>query len=348
MLHTVFPGQLAIRAILIGAGVLLLAVFAVYADLLIYLSGAATEHIRIMLARTPISQAIATGALSASDKEKLAIVLEVRRFASDRLGLPANGSYTLYADIGRPSLGWNVYAAPKYAVEPHRWCFPIAGCVVYRGYFSHDKALDFARQLSATTGLNVYVAPFNAYSTLGYFDDPIVSSLLSLDILRLAALVIHELAHQKLYIPGNSRINEAFATVIEREGLTRFLMETGRVSAIKTVHAAWDAQDARDWEIVAARTTLKKLYEETLSLPEKEAGKKKVLDDLKNVACGTRCSGDIFPTTGDGPSGINNAYLVPFDTYFGEYDSLVSMLSRVNGDLTSFYAQVENKYKHQY
>lgn len=346
MIPTALHSKLTRRAIWVGAIAVSLVVAAMSAETPIYVFNAAVGHMRIMLARTPISQEIAQGTHSAPDRNKLAMVLEVRRFASDRLGLPANGSYTLYADIGRNFVGWNVYAAPRYAVEPHRWCFPVAGCVVYRGYFEEGKAIAFARQLSATTGFDVYVAPFNAYSTLGYFDDPIVSSLLSLDEFHLAALVIHELAHQKLYIPGNSRINEAFATVIEREGLMRWLMQTGRESAIKSVRATWDAQDGRIRQIVAARTTLKKLYEETLSVPEKETAKKKVLDDLKHVACGRRCSGETFPKTADGTPGINNAYLVPFDTYFGEYDALVSLLTSVDGDLARFYSEVGKKYKH--
>ena len=227
-MHAALGLLLKRRTIIVGFTMVLFVVLALYAELVGYLYHAAYEHMRIMLARRPIAQEIATGNLSSDDKAKLRVVLDVRGFASRHLGLPDNGSYTVYSDIGRENVGWNIYAAPKLSVVPRRWCFPIAGCVVYRGFFAKNDALAFARRLSESEDLDVYVGAFNAYSTLGYFNDPVLSSHLALDEYRLAALIIHELAHQRLYIPGNSRVNEAFATVVEREGLVRWMRQTGR------------------------------------------------------------------------------------------------------------------------
>ena len=151
------------RSIVVGIMIAILLALVVYAELIGYLYHAASEHMRITLARKPITEEIATGNLSTADKNKLRVVLDVRGFASRHLGLPDNRSYTLYSDIGRKNVGWNVYAAPNFSVQPRGWCFPIAGCVVYRGFFVEADAISFARKISASENLDVYVGPFNAY-----------------------------------------------------------------------------------------------------------------------------------------------------------------------------------------
>ena len=343
-MHAALGLLLKKRTIIVGFTMVLFVVLALYAELVGYLYHAAYEHMRIMLARRPIAQEIATGNLSSDDKAKLRVMLDVRGFASRYLGLPDNGSYTVYSDIGRENVGWNIYAAPKLSVVPRRWCFPIAGCVVYRGFFAKNDALAFARRLSESEDLDVYVGAFNAYSTLGYFNDPVLSSHLALDEYRLAALIIHELAHQRLYIPGNSRVNEAFATVVEREGLVRWMRQTGREASIPRVQASWDAQDIKIREIVAARDALKELYGSALGPREKEIEKAKLLDDLSKSVCTGGCSGITFPKANENTFEINNAYLVPFDTYFGEYDTLRSLLMGVGGDFERFYREVQRIY----
>src|SRR5207253_6303601 len=143
-----------------------------------------------------------------------------REFASGELGLPDSSSYRSYADIGRPYVVWNVVAAPEFSVSPKRWCFPIAGCVAYRGYFRERRAREFAAAL-AVRGYDVSVDGVPAYSTLGRFADPVLSSMLRYGDDELAATIFHELAHQLLYVRDDSQFNEAFASTVEDEGLER-------------------------------------------------------------------------------------------------------------------------------
>src|SRR5207248_938924 len=149
-----------------------------------------------------------------------------REFASRELGLPPGGSYGSDADIGRPYVVWKVVAAPEFSVSPKRWCFPVAGCVAYRGYFREQRAREFAAAL-AVRGFDVSVDGVPAYSTLGRFADPVLSSMLRYGDDELAATIFHELAHQLLYVRDDSEFNEAFATTVEDAGLERWLTQQG-------------------------------------------------------------------------------------------------------------------------
>jgi predicted aminopeptidase len=155
-------------------------------------------------------------------KIRLQRVKAMREFASRRLGLPANGSYTRYADLGRPFVTWNVFATPELSLDPKTWCFPIAGCVNYRGYFREAEAKDEAARLKQD-GDDVYIGGVPAYSTLGYFDDPILSSFIRWPESDVARLIFHELAHQLIYLPGDSVFNESYASMVEEVGLERWL-----------------------------------------------------------------------------------------------------------------------------
>ena len=163
-------------------------------------------------------------AASTSDpvlRAKLERAQEMRTFASRELALPDNGSYTRYADLGRPFVVWNVFAAPELSLSPRQWCFPIAGCVAYRGYFAEEEARAEGARLAAE-GYDVYVAGVPAYSTLGYFDDPVLSTFIRARDTEVARLIFHELAHQVVYVKDDSSFNESFAVEVEEEGLARW------------------------------------------------------------------------------------------------------------------------------
>ena len=155
-------------------------------------------------------------------KIRLTRIRKMREFASDTLGLPSNGSYTRYTDLGRPFVTWNVFATPELSLTPRRWCFPIAGCVNYRGYFREAEAKDEASRLQSD-GEDVYIGGVPAYSTLGYFDDPVLSSFVRWPESDVARLIFHELAHQLIYLPGDSVFNESYASTVEEAGLERWL-----------------------------------------------------------------------------------------------------------------------------
>ncbi|HVY64043.1 MAG TPA: aminopeptidase [Gammaproteobacteria bacterium] len=183
-------------------------------------------QIELLRKRTPIEALIEDPALDATLRSKLSSVAAMRRFAIDELKLPDNKSYTTYVALDRSYVVWNVVAAKEFSVDPERWCFPFAGCVAYRGFFSRDAAERFQARLEAE-GLDTYSGGSAAYSTLGYFADPVLSTMISGGEQYVASTLFHELAHQKLYIKGDSEFSEAFATVIEEYGTERWLMTHG-------------------------------------------------------------------------------------------------------------------------
>lgn len=157
---------------------------------------------------------------------RLRLALKARQFASQRLGLPDNRSYTGYVDLHRPYVVWNVFAAPRFSVAAIPQCFPIAGCVAYRGYFSETAANADAARLKAR-GDDVWVGGVPAYSTLGWFADPILSSMLRWDDDELDSTIFHELAHQLIYVKGDTAFNESFATFVQKQGLREWRKSRG-------------------------------------------------------------------------------------------------------------------------
>jgi len=185
----------------------------------------------LLRARTPIEEILESPDTSPKTRESLRQVLEIRQFAMAELSLPDNGSYNTYVDLGRPYVVWNVVAAQEFSVEPMTWCFPFAGCVSYRGYFDEQAARRFSARLEAD-GLDTLVGGATAYSTLGYFADPVLNTMITSGPLSIAALLIHELAHQRFYVKDDSELNEAFATAVEEYGTERWLLRAGNPDAI--------------------------------------------------------------------------------------------------------------------
>src|SRR6201984_2591502 len=197
-----------------------------------YVLQAATGEYRLLHARTPIPALIADPRTPSTLRARLEEVHAAREFASRELGLPDNESYRSYADIGRPFVVWNVVAAAGFSLQPKRWCFPVAGCVAYRGYFHERKARNLALELEAR-GFDVVIEGVPAYSTLGRFADPVISSMLRYDDEDIAATIFHELAHQLLYVRDDSEFNEAFATTVEDVGLERWLAHQGEAARMR-------------------------------------------------------------------------------------------------------------------
>ena len=174
----------------------------------------------------PIEEILKDAATPEALRRKLATVLEIRVFASRELGLPDNRSYRQYADLGRPFVVWNVFAAPEFSVQPVHWCFLMVGCVSYRGYFAKADADAFAVE-TARLGHDVYIGPVPAYSTLGYFTDPVLNTFIHYPDYELARLLFHELSHQLVYVRDDTLFNESFAVAVEQEGVRRWLARSG-------------------------------------------------------------------------------------------------------------------------
>jgi predicted aminopeptidase len=306
----------------------------------LYLSQAIRGHFRIMGSREPIEKMIETDQLSIETQKKLKMALLVREYASKELGLPLNRSYTVYSKVKDQYVGWNVYCAPEFSVEPKEWCFPIAGCVVYRGYFSKKEALEFAQKMDEK-GFDVFISPISAYSTLGWYNDPLLSSHMRLDSIHLSRLIVHELAHQKLYIPGDSRFNEGFAASVERYGVLRWLKSIGRDDQIVQALKIQDEEDIMIEKILNARSLLSEIYHSNSDSKSLSQKKDSIFHDLKMDLCNGNCAGINFLKAGDEDFEFNNAYLVPINTYYSLGPIFQSILNSVDGNLPQFYIKVK-------
>ncbi len=292
-----------------------------------YLTQAVAGHLRIMHARQPIKKILKQDNIDRKTKGKLQMVLDVRAFATKELGLPDNKSYTLYSDIKSDYLGWNVYCTPRFSVEPKTWCYPIAGCVVYHGYFKKDKALKFASEMNEQ-GLDVYVSGFSAYSTLGWYNDPILSTNLRYDSVDLAGLIIHELAHQKLYRKGDSRFSEGFAETVERAGVLRWLRSLGRTDQVEQALKSWEQSDQAVDRMLKARNDLNAIYQSKADTTWMLNKKDSILNELgKDLNIKNKR--------------LNNAYLVPISTYHSMIPYFQSILDSCGGDFRQFYDKVK-------
>jgi len=288
-----------------------------------YYGQAIGGHFKLLSAARPIDSWLADPATSSELKERLESARRIREYATRELHLPDNASYTAYADLGRRFAVYNVFAAPKFSVEPKAECFPITGCVAYRGFFSEKDALRHAERLRAE-GYDVYVGGILAYSTLGWFDDPLLSTFIRYPESQVARLVFHELAHQVVYAKNDTTFNESFAVVVEEEGVRRWLDSEGRAAEL----AAFQAAQARKRELAArikeTRERLKHIYAMQLS-PEAMLEQKKGEFDRLHAA---------FP--GIVPAEPNNAFLVSIALY----NELVPAFERVlaeSGNLDAFY-----------
>ena len=286
--------------------------------------------------RVPIARVLAAPDTAPSLRRQLDLATRLRDFASASLALPDNASYRSYADVGRRYVVWNVFAAPEFDVAPRTWCFPVAGCVAYRGYFSEARAREFALELEAE-GDDVAVTGVPAYSTLGHFADPVLSTMLNWDETELAALVFHELAHQLLYVKGDTAFNEAFATVVEREGVRRWLEAEGRPAALDEYRRREQRYRTVAALVSASRARLKALYAEALAPQEMRDAKRAELARLRAEYAAQRTAlGAGYDWLFD--AGLNNARLLAVATYQDCVPGLEARLGAAGGDLVRFYA----------
>ena len=306
-----------------------------------YYAQAVSGHMDLMRARQPIDELVAADNTPAALKDRLKAVRVARSFAVTELALPDNGSYRTYVALDRPAVVWNVFAAPEFSLEPKQWCFPVAGCVVYRGYFSLEEAREYAAGL-AEDGYDTWVGGAAAYSTLGRFEDPVLSTMLVWDDARLAGILFHELAHQRLYLKDDSAFNEAFASAVEEEGVRRWLESQGMESEL----AAWRRMRDRTiaFEHLLERTTarLQEVYRSGASPDVMRARKAAAFEALRSEYEALRAEWGgwtEYDVWFQGP--LNNARLVLSATYRQLVPAFRALLQRSGGDLEAFYRRSE-------
>lgn len=308
----------------------------------LYVAQAARGQWQVMRAREPIDKVISSEKTAPALRDRLTEVRAARDFASRELALPDNGSYRSYADLKRPYVVWNVVAAPEFSVHPERWCFPIAGCVAYRGYFSEAKARKFADSLGAR-GFDIYVGGVAAYSTLGKLKDPVLNTMLGYGDDELAAIIFHELSHQLIYVANDSEFNEAFATAVEQAGLERWLKLRGRESDL----GRYKARRARQGQIIAlftaARARLAALYAQKSAPEEMRERKREIFTALDTQMAELEKRLGVRSSYRDlAPNGLNNAYLASIATYYDCVPGFERLLASKAGDLPKFYEAVRD------
>ncbi|MEW6312895.1 MAG: aminopeptidase [Pseudomonadota bacterium] len=299
---------------------------------------AASGQLEIWRKSRPIENVMADDAQPDELKQQLKLAARLREFASRELALPDNRSYRVYADLQRPYAVWNVFAAPEFSMHPREWCFPFAGCVNYRGYFSREGAEDYAATLRAD-GYDVYVGGVPAYSTLGWFDDPLLNTFIRYSDAQLAQLLFHELAHQVLYVAGDTTFNESFAVTVEQEGVQRWLACCGS-AAERVRHAA--AQAARAEFVALVRRTrerLEALYRSGIGAVEMRAEKVHILGEMRAEYEQHR---DEWGAAYERffAQELNNAQFAAVAAYSDWLQAFQALLAREGGDLARFYAAV--------
>jgi len=303
-----------------------------------YLLQAADGEWHVIHGRKPIVEVIDDPRTPEPLIRELADVREARDFASRELDLPDNDSYRTYVKIDRPYVVWNVVAAPVLSVQPKEWCFPIAGCVAYRGYFNEKRARDFAARLRHD-GYDVVIEGVPAYSTLGKLPDPVMSTMMRYGSDELAAMIFHELAHQLLYVQNDSRFDEAFAVTVEDEGLRRWLEYKGRAARIAQLRK----ERAEDEQFVAllrrTRDQLAALYASRAPRAAKLQRKRQLFAELAvAIHALERRLRVRFPEYDAWiAQGLNNAELVSVGTYNDCLPGFERLLRQENHDLPRFY-----------
>ena len=303
-----------------------LAFFLCGCETLSYYGQAIGGHLDIIAAARPVNAWLADPGTPAELRARLQLAERIRDFASRSLGLPDNKSYRSYAELARPYVVWNVFAAPEFSVEPRKECFPLAGCVGYRGFFSESEARHTADKLRAA-GNDVYVGGVPAYSTLGWFNDPLLSTFIRYSDAQLARLIFHELAHQLVYKPNDTTFNESFAVTVEEEGVRRWLEAEGRGAELKAFHAAQARRQRYAERVKETREKLAAAYAEGGDAETLRKRKAAIWESLR---------ADYTKII---PAQPNNAFLASVALY-NELVPEFEALLRQSPDLEAFYARV--------
>jgi predicted aminopeptidase len=304
----------------------------------VYVAQAAKGQLQILTARKPITRVLADPKVSPQLKTRLESVRDAREFAWRELGLPNNKSYTTYADLHREYVVWSVVATPEFSIEPREWCFPIVGCVAYRGYFKEARAQRFADELRAQ-GFDTMVGGTPAYSTLGKFNDPILNTMMIYGDDELASILFHELSHQVIYIQDDTAFNEAFAVTVEQEGLARWLKSRGRADQLVRYQKRRERQSEGLAVVRRYRTELAALYSTGIAADVMRSRKATVfarlVEELKALDARYSVKSGIVDDLEGGP---NNARLASIATYYDCVPGFEKLLASVDHDLPRFYA----------
>lgn len=305
-----------------------------------FYSQAIGGEMSLLVHRRPIAKVLADPHASPALKHKLRVAEAVRKYAKG-LGLDVGKSYSTYEDIGRPYVVWNVFAAPEFSLKLKSFCYPVAGCVSYRGFFAKKAASRFAHRL-VRQGYDVYMGGVAAYSTLGWFNDPILNTFVNRSDADLAALLFHELAHKTIYVEGDTRFNESYATTVEQVALKRWLSSLGKPAEYAKYRAKRHRQQQVIALIEATNKQLKALYASGLKPVVMRRDKRADIHALRQKYRVLRSSWgnhDDFVWWIETP--INNAKLATIATYNDWVPGFKELLAKRHGDMPAFLRAVK-------
>jgi predicted aminopeptidase len=306
---------------------------------LAYYHQSAAGQLDIIGRREAIDALIADDSRNARLRVRLEQVRAIREFAVGELGLPDTGSYTQYADLGRDYAVLALYAAPEFSTDLKTWCYPVAGCAGYRGYFDRDMLQADAGALRAE-GYDVYVAAVPAYSTLGWFDDPLLNTVIDWPSAQLAGLVFHELAHQQLYVKGDTAFNESFATAVEQAGVERWLKRQGDALALAKYRSDRRHHEQVVQLLAGTRRRLQTLYDKGLPLEAMREAKQSEFAQIRQAYRVLRDGWGGDPGYDNWFAGeLNNARLGSVAAYNDYVAAFLAMLDNRQGDFRALYAE---------
>jgi len=333
------PGSSVLR---LGAAAFTL--FLAGCDSIGYYRQAVTGQLHLLSQRQPIERVLQDPELSAATRTQLQLVQELRAFAKQQLQLEVDGNYNSYVELGREFVVWNVFAAPEFSLQLYQWCYPVAGCVSYRGFFAEAAARRRAEQLE-NEGWETYVGGVTAYSTLGWFNDPVLSSMLRRDEMQLAGVLFHELAHQRVYAAGDTEFNESFATLVEQEGQQRWLQQLPELRR-DALTASLEQARQRQQQFVAlvqrGSAEMADLYAQSLPDEERRVRKRVLQQSLRQRYASLKLQWNGYNGYDhwfDGP--LNNAQLGAVTTYNQWVPALRRLLQECGEDMAQFYQRAQ-------
>ena len=302
-----------------------------------YMGQAISGHLDLLNKRQPVEDLIDDPQTSDELRRQLVLTTQLLEFADEELHLPVGDQYRSYVSLERPYVVWNVFAAPELSLEPKTWCYPVAGCTVYRGFFSADNARKFAQRLM-DRGYDVIVGGVAAYSTLGWFSDPLLSTFIDRSESGLASLIFHELAHQLIYIPDDSPFNESFATAVSLEGLRRWHISRNNLDQYQRYKKSYQDRQEILSLIAGYRNRLRNLYQSSLSDSIKRRHKAGLLGEMRHEfesLSRQKASLSVFSHWFEDP--LNNARLISISTYNDHVPAFKQLLQDSQYDLKLFY-----------
>ncbi len=298
-------------------------------------------HLALLAGRTPIEKILSDPGSPEELSRQLLELSRIRDFASTELKLPDNGSYRSYSDLNRPFVTWNVVATKEFHLQPLQWCFPIAGCLPYQGFFERQRAESFALELQKK-GYDTYLYGVSAYSTLGWFDDPVLNTFINRPPVDRAGIIFHELAHQQLFLPNDPDFSEGFATAVEQLGIEKWLKHNDSPEAIAAYKQRIQREEVFTLMLANLRQQLSDLYRQPVCPDCMRQNKSKLIAsfiseyDQWEIAEGGDCGYGQWVS-----DQLNNAKLAVVNTYHQKVPGFRAIFAQQGNDFENFYRAVK-------